>query len=96
MSMSRACHPSCRSQRRPAQRELVRIWAAGGKLQVTFPTDLWSDPASWGVMLVDLAKHAANAYEQSTGMDWNAALARIRQGFDAEWGTATDTPTGTI
>lgn len=79
----------------PRAVELLRVWAAHGKQHVTLATDLWNDPASWGIMLVDLAKHVANAY-QSRGMDIAVALQRVREGFDAEWDSATDEPSGNI
>ncbi|MFM8220675.1 MAG: DUF5076 domain-containing protein, partial [Planctomycetaceae bacterium] len=37
--------------------ELVRVWAAHGKQHVSLATSIWQDPAAWGIMLVDLAKH---------------------------------------
>ena len=74
--------------------ELARVWAAGGKQQVSLATGLWKDAASWGIMLVDLAKHVANAYEQTTGENRDRVLQRIKEGFDAEWAKQTDTPTG--
>jgi hypothetical protein len=74
--------------------ELLRVWAASGKQHVSLATGAWPDPASWGIMLVDLAKHIANAYEQTRGMDRQRVLARFKAGFDAEWGSATDEPTG--
>jgi uncharacterized protein DUF5076 len=76
--------------------ELLRVWAAKGKQHVTLATGLWNDPASWGIMLVDLAKHIANAYEQIADESREVALARIKAGFDAEWQKATDTPTGRV
>ncbi len=76
--------------------ELLRVWAAGGKQHVSIATGIWDDPASWGIMLVDLARHLANAYEQTKGMDRAATIARLKAGFDAEWGHATDEPTGGI
>lgn len=76
--------------------EMLRVWAAGGKQHVSIATGLWEDPASWGIMLVDLAKHVANAYEQSEGMDRLAVLKRIRAGFDAEWGSPTNKPSGRL
>jgi hypothetical protein len=75
---------------------MLRVWAAGGKQHVSIATGLWDDPANWGIMLVDLAKHIANSYEQSGGMDQARVLKRLREGFDAEWGSPTDSPTGTI
>ncbi len=76
--------------------ELVRVWAAKGKQHVSLATGLWDDPASWGIMLVDLAKHVANAYEQTTGQNRDDVLNRIKAGFDAEWEKETDTPTGRL
>jgi hypothetical protein len=76
--------------------EMLRVWAAGGKQHVSIATGLWPDPANWGIMLVDLAKHIANAYEQADGMSRATTLQRIKGGFDTEWQTATDEPEGRI
>jgi len=77
-------------------RELVRVWAAHGRQHVTIATGLWDDPAAWGMMLVDLAKHVADAYEQQSQRNYQDSLRRIKAGFDAEWSHATDTPTGHV
>lgn len=77
----------------PKAIELVRVWAAKGQQHVVLATRLWDDPASWGIMLVDLAKHIAGAYEQTSGRDRVSVLQRLRAGFDAEWTVATDEPT---
>ena len=76
--------------------EILRVWAAGGKQHVSLNPSHWDDPANWGILLVDLAKHVANAYEQAHGMNHSTALDRLKAGFDAEWGSPTDTPTGTF
>lgn len=76
--------------------ELLRVWAAQGTQHVSLVTNLWSDPATWGIMLVDLSNHIASAYQQSTGRDHREVLQRIREGFDAEWGSSTDVTTGSI
>jgi len=76
--------------------EIARVWTSNGKQVVALNPDLWRDPACWGLMLVDLAAHIANAYEQMAGMDRKKTLARIREGFDAEWRSPTDTPTGSV
>jgi hypothetical protein len=65
--------------------ELVRVWAAGGKQHVSLAAEMWDDPASWGIILVDLARHVAGAYEQTKGLDRAKVLGRIKAGFDAEW-----------
>jgi hypothetical protein len=76
--------------------ELLRVWAAKGKQHVSLSTNLWNDPATWGIMLVDLARHIAAAYEQAQGIPSSSALQRVKEGFDAEFATATDEPSGEI
>jgi hypothetical protein len=85
--------PAAASARQSA--EIARVWIADGRQHVTLNAQVWKDPAAWGLFLVDLAKHVANAYEQLEGRDRRETLARIKQGFDDEWGHATDQPTGT-
>jgi hypothetical protein len=70
--------------------ELARIWVANGNQHVSLATGIWDDPAAWGLMLVDLARHIANSYAAMGGTSHEAVLARIRSGFDAEWSAATD------
>lgn len=76
--------------------ELARIWAAVGKQHVTIATGVWKDPAAWGLMLADLARHIANAYAVSEGRSSSEVLARIRVGLDAEWDNPTDVPAGDL
>lgn len=76
--------------------EIARIWAANGKQHVCLRTGLWDDPFAWGIMLVDLAKHAANAYEQTEGRNRGEVLQRIKEGFEAEWQSPTDEATGQV
>ena len=76
--------------------ELARIWAAKGKQHAVLATKVWDDPAAWGTMLVDLAKHIANAYAQDEDMDYDEVLLRVKEGFDAEWESATDEPDGQV
>lgn len=76
--------------------ELARIWAADGAQHVSLAAGVWPDPAAWGIMLVDLAKHIADAYKASDGRDPQQTLSRIRAALDAEWGHATDHPTGDL
>jgi hypothetical protein len=77
-------------------KEIIRVWVASGSQHMSIATGVWRDPAAWGMMLADLAKHIANAYSQAEGMEFEAALARIRQGFDVEWDHPTDEPSGKV
>lgn len=69
--------------------EMARIWIADGDQHVVLSPDLWSDPGAWGLMLVDLARHVANAYAQK-GHDSSVVLANIRAAMDAEWAAPTE------
>ena len=71
--------------------EILRTWAApDSPTQIALRTT-WKDPGAWGLMLVDVARHAANAYERE-GRNRSEVLARIRDLFDAEWAAPTDIP----
>ena len=80
----------------PRARELARIWAAHGDQHVSMATGLWEDPFAWGIMLVDLAHHVANAYKQQEGRESEEVLARLKEGFEAEWDKRTDVARGNI
>jgi hypothetical protein len=71
----------------PRARELVRVWATQGRQELILAGKVWDDPAAWGLLLVDLARHVANCYAAQTEMSASAALARLKERFDAEWET---------
>ena len=50
----------------------------------------FDDPHTWGVLLVDLARHAARIYAEEAEMTEEHALEEIRRMFDAEWDRSTD------
>lgn len=65
--------------------EMARIWAANNSQHVTLDINSTRDPAEWGLLLVDLARHLANIYHQEKGYPVEKVLARIREGVEAEW-----------
>ena len=71
--------------------EVLRVWAAPGQPQQLTLRATWKDAGAWGLLLADVARHAANAYGNE-GADPSVALARIRELFDAEMSAPTDTP----
>jgi hypothetical protein len=82
------------AQRDEAATQLVSAWAAEKGLHCSLSIGLWhesgrDEPASWGILLSDLARHAANALEDQYGLSSADALARIRQAFDMELGDPT-------
>lgn len=77
----------------PGAVEILRVWAApGSPQQITLRTS-WKDPGAWGLVLVDVARHVAEAYAQE-GRDRQEVLKRIRELLDAEWSSPTDEPSG--
>ena len=75
----------------PDSVELLRVWAAPGAPQQLTINTCWEDPGAWGLMLADIARHAAQAYEHK-GQDGTEALSRILELFDAEWSSPTADP----
>ena len=75
-------------------REIARVWVAGGKQWTSLASGIWDDPAAWGIMLVDLARHIADSYDRDEGRSSSDVLARIKEGFDVEWEHPTDKPKG--
>ena len=71
--------------------ELLRVWAAPGFPQQLMLRTCFADPGAWGLLLVDVARHAAQAYGRE-GQDSSEALARIRELFDVEWAAPTAEP----
>ena len=80
----------------PKSVEIARVWAAHGGQHVSLDPTLWEDPFAWGIVLVDLARHVANALEKLQGRSKREVLERIREGFDAEWSKPTDEAKGYI
>ena len=69
--------------------EVLRVWTGEAQPQQCVLQTAWSDPMAWGLLLVDVARHAARAYAGSTFSE-EEALKRIKSGFDAEWNSPTD------
>ena len=80
----------------PKALELVRVWAIHGQQHVSISPEVWEDPATWGIMLVDLARHVANYYSQQRGMNREEVLSRIKALFEAEWESPRSEVTGGV
>ena len=67
--------------------ELIRAGASGRRLVCSLNPTAWPKdqaPIAWGILLSDIARHVADALEQSYGLDKTAMLARLRSVFDTE------------
>lgn len=72
--------------------EILRVWGGTNLPQQYAINTTWEDPAAWGLMLSDIARHAAKAYAAAGNTTEQEALSRIKQIFDAEWSSPTDEP----
>ena len=70
--------------------EVLRAFVIDGGLSIAF-TRAFEEPDMWGLLLVDLARHASRAYARESGYTEEEALARIVDMFEAEIARPTDT-----
>lgn len=69
--------------------EVLRAFVVDGGLSIAF-TRAFEEPDMWGLLLVDIARHAARAYAREGGFTEDEALARIVEMFEAEINRPTD------
>jgi hypothetical protein len=69
--------------------EVLRAFVVDGGLSIAF-TRAFEEPDMWGLLLVDIARHAARAYAKESGCTEDEALARIIEMFEAEIARPTD------
>ncbi len=69
--------------------EVLRAFVVDGGLSVSLQR-AFDEPQTWGVLLVDLARHVARIYAEEAEMTEAQALSEIRRMFDAEWDRPTD------
>jgi hypothetical protein len=78
----------------PRAQEIVRAWVADDGLVCNLRPTIWDDAGNWGIALADLARHVANAVHEHRGIDPVVTTNRIRELFNAELESPTDTPSG--
>lgn len=69
--------------------EVLRAFVVDGGLSIAF-TRAFEEPDMWGLLLVDVARHASRAYARESGYSEDEALRRIIDMFDAEIARPTD------
>ncbi len=81
----------------PRSLEVLRVWIANGEQHVALAFGMWEDPAAWGLLLADLARHIAEAHaQQDDAVSAEDFLEEIRAGFEAEMDGPTDEVSGTV
>ena len=75
--------------------EVLRAFVVDGGLSIAF-TRAFEEPEMWGLLLVDIARHAARAYARESGFTEDEAMTRIIEMFEAEIARPTDTGNTTL
>ena len=69
--------------------EVLRAFVVDGGLSIAFQR-AFEEPDMWGLLLVDIARHAARAYGREAEYSEDEALARIVEMFESEINRPTD------
>ena len=69
--------------------EILRAFIVDGAVSVAMQR-AFDEPFTWGILLVDLARHASRIYALETKMSEEEVLEAIRAGIDAEFDRPTD------
>ena len=69
--------------------EVLRAFVVDNGLSIAF-TRAFDEPDIWGMLLVDIARHAARAYARESEFTEDEALRRIVDMFEAEIARPTD------
>ena len=75
--------------------EVLRAFVVDGGLSIAFQR-AFEDPEMWGMLLVDIARHAARAYADETSYTAEEALTLIVDMFEAEIARPTDLGTTSV
>ena len=74
----------CAVKTDPQSFEIIRVWVTSRGQHFIVRIRDWPDPAAWGLLLADLAKHVASSNEKDAGVDRQKVLDRIKAGLDLE------------
>src|SRR5450432_2503279 len=75
--------------------EVLRAFVLDGGLSIAFAR-AFEEPDMWGLLLVDIARHAARAYARESDYTEEEALTRIVDMFEAEIAKPTDVGSTTL
>ena len=78
----------------PDSLEMIRVWIANRRQHFALSAEVWDDPSCWGVLLADLARNLSDAYEKRGISPRDAGLLAIRQAFEMELDSPTESAVG--
>ena len=95
----RELQPPPSVERDPNATELLRLWAANGKLDVvvnigTYQETGHDEAAAWGIIISDFTRHVARALSQRYGKNEEQEMAKIRESYLRELKGPTSPITG--
>jgi hypothetical protein len=70
--------------------EVLRAFIVDSGLSVSMAPLAFGEPDTWGLLLVDVARHVSRAYESEGQGQFETTMGKIREMFDAEWDRPTD------
>ncbi len=79
------------AKRDPASQEMVRAWVVKQGLQCSLNVGVFgeNEAVMWGILLSDIARHVANALQDSKGVAADDTLRSIANSFNFEMQTPT-------
>ena len=69
----------------PKSFELLRVWVANKGQHVSLRAGVWKDPAAWGLMLADLARHVATPINRTRGLIGSKPCNGLRPLWTPNW-----------
>ncbi|MCP9626848.1 DUF5076 domain-containing protein [Rhodopseudomonas palustris] len=69
--------------------EVLRAFVLDGGLSIAFMR-AFEEPEMWGLLLVDIARHAARAYSRESNYTEDEALERVVEMFESEIARPSD------
>lgn len=71
-------------------KEILSVFTSLNDQKILIEKNVWPDPASWGILMVDLIRHISLSYGGNGDIQNDPFINRLRQGFDAEWQAPSD------
>lgn len=97
MALNKHLEPPPAAKQDAASFELLRVWIANQGQHVSLRSGVWEDAFAWGIVLADLARHIVHAESLAQkGLDQEAFLQRMMEGFQAEIESPTDDAEGEL
>jgi hypothetical protein len=68
----------------PSAEAILSVWSVRDGQVFSVRVQHWDDPAAWGILLADLARHIARGYAEEGSRTEEVSLQRLMAGLRAE------------